>query len=48
MMIIGYNENHKTYKVVDIDTNKMSFSRDVVVDEEVGPFHTSPEFKITE
>jgi hypothetical protein len=27
---------------------KVSFSRDVVVDDEVGPFHTSPEFKITE
>jgi hypothetical protein len=31
-----------------INTNKVSFSRDTVVDEEVGPFHTSPEFKITE
>jgi hypothetical protein len=33
--------------LVDIDTNKVSFSRDVIVDEEVGPFHTSPKFKIT-
>jgi transposase InsO family protein len=47
MMITGYNDNHKAYRLVDIDTNKVSFSRDVV-DEEVGPFHTSPEFKITE
>jgi hypothetical protein len=33
--------------VVDIDTNKLRFSRDVVVDEEIEPFHTSPEFKIS-
>jgi hypothetical protein len=42
MMITGYNDNHKSYRLVDIDTNKVRFSRDVVVDEEVGPFHTSP------
>jgi hypothetical protein len=46
MVIIGYNENHKSYRLVDIDTNKVSFSRDVVVDEEFGPLHTSPELKI--
>jgi hypothetical protein len=39
MMIIEYNDNHKSYRLVDIDTSKASFSRDVV-DEEVGPFHT--------
>jgi hypothetical protein len=48
MMITGYNDTHKAYRLVDVDTNKVSFSRDVVVDEEVGPFHTSPAFKITE
>jgi len=46
-VIIGYNDNHKSYMLVDIDTNKASFSRDVV-GEEVGPFHTSPKFKITQ
>jgi hypothetical protein len=46
MMIKGYSDNHKTYRLVDIDTNKVSFSRDVVY-EEVVPFHTSPESKIT-
>jgi hypothetical protein len=48
MMIIWYNENLKAYGLVDIDTNKVSFSSDVVVDEEVGPFHTSPGLKIIE
>jgi hypothetical protein len=42
IMITRYNDNHKAYRLVEIDTNKVSFSRDVVVDEEVGPFHTSP------
>ena len=46
LMIIRYNDTHKAYKLVDIDTNKVSFSRDVV-DEEVGPFHTPLEFHIT-
>jgi hypothetical protein len=47
MMITRYNENHKSYRFVDINTNKVTFSRDVVVHEEVRPFHTSPKFKIT-
>jgi hypothetical protein len=45
-MITWYNDNHKSYILVYIDTNKVSYSRDVFVDEEVGPFHTSPEFTI--
>ena len=48
LMITGYNDTHKVYRWVDINTNKVSFSRDVVVDEEVGPFHTPLEFRITE
>jgi len=47
MMVTSYSDNHKAYRLVDIDTNKVIFSRDVV-DEEVGPLHTYPEFKITE
>jgi hypothetical protein len=47
MTITRYNNNHKAYKLVDVDTNKVSFSRDVL-DEEDGPFHTSPRFKIIE
>jgi hypothetical protein len=48
MMITGYNDNSKCYWLVDINTNKVNFSRDVVADEEVGPFQSSSEFKIIE
>ncbi len=46
-MITRYNDSYKAYMLVDIDPNKVSFSRGVVVDEEVGLFQTSPEFKVT-
>jgi len=45
-MITWYSDNHKAYRLVDIDTNKVSFNRDVFY-EAVGAFHTSLEFKIT-
>jgi hypothetical protein len=48
MILTGYNDTHKAYRLVDVDTDKVSFSRDVVVDEEVGPFHTPPAFRVTE
>jgi hypothetical protein len=48
MMLTGYNDTHKAYRLVDVDTDKVSFSRDVVVDEEVEPFHTPPAFRVTE
>jgi hypothetical protein len=48
MMLTGYNDTHKAYRLVDVDIDKVSFSRDVVVDEEVGPFHTPPAFRVTE
>jgi hypothetical protein len=48
MMLTGYSDTHKAYRLVDVDTNMVSFSRDVVVDEEVGPFHTPPTFRVTE
>jgi hypothetical protein len=48
MMLIGYNDTHKAYRLVDVDTDKVRFSRDVVDDEEVGPFHTPPTFRVTE
>lgn len=38
LMFIGYNVNHKAYRLVDIDTNNLIFSRDVVFDEERGLF----------
>jgi len=43
-----YSDTHKAYRLVDVDTDKVSLSRDVVVDEEVVPFQTSPAFRITE
>jgi hypothetical protein len=48
MMLTGYIDTHKAYILVDVDTYKVSFSRDVVVDEEVGLFHTPPAFRVTE
>jgi hypothetical protein len=47
MMIAWYN-GHKSYMLVDIDTNKVSLSRDVVVDEKFGLSHASLGFKIIE
>ena len=32
LMMTGYIDTHKDYRLVDTDTNKLSFSRDVVVD----------------
>ena len=46
-MITRYNDIHKAYRLVDIELNKVSFNRDVVVDEEVGPFQTPSKFHIT-
>jgi hypothetical protein len=48
MMIIGYSDNREGYRLVDIDNNKVRFNSDVVIDEEVGLFRTSLEFKFTE
>ena len=48
MMLTGYNDTHKAYRLVDVDTDKVSFSKDVVVAEEVGPFHTPPVLRVTE
>jgi hypothetical protein len=48
MMLTGYNDTHKAYRLVDVDTDKVRFSIDFVVDEEVGPLHTPPAFKVTE
>jgi hypothetical protein len=48
MMLTRYKDNHKAYILVDVDTDKVRFSRDVSIDEEVGPFHTPPAFRVTE
>lgn len=47
LMITGYNNSHKAYKLVDVDTNLVSFNKYVVVDEEDRPFQSTLEFKIT-
>lgn len=41
-------DTHKAYMLIDTNTNKVSFTRYVVVHEKVGPFHTPLEFNITE
>lgn len=41
-MLTGYNDTHKAYRLVDIETDRIIFSRDVVFDEERGPFQLSP------
>jgi hypothetical protein len=46
-MITWYNNSHKAYILVDVDTDQLNFNRDVVVDEEARPFQTSLEIKIT-
>jgi hypothetical protein len=48
IMLTGYNDTHKSYRLVDVDTHKVRFSRDVFVYEEVGPFHTPLAFRVTE
>jgi hypothetical protein len=48
MILTGYIDTHKSYRLVDVDTDKVRFSTDFVIDEEVGPFNTPPAFKVTE
>lgn len=38
LMLIGYSDNHKVYQSIDLDTDHLASSRDVVFDEEGGPF----------
>lgn len=47
-MLTRYNDNHKAYRLIDVDTNCLTFSRDFVIDEEVGPIQLSSDIKITE
>eukprot|EP01018_Ginkgo_biloba_P038757 Gb_28556 [translate_table: standard] len=41
LILTRYSDSDKAYRLVDIQTNKVSFSRDVVVDEETGPFQST-------
>lgn len=38
LMLIGYSDNHKAYWLIDVAIDCLTFSRDVVFDEEGGPF----------
>lgn len=40
-MLTRYNDNHKSYHLIDVDTNCHTFNRDVVFDEEFEPFQLS-------
>ncbi|KAL2235864.1 UNVERIFIED_CONTAM: Retrovirus-related Pol polyprotein from transposon RE1 [Sesamum indicum] len=39
-VFLGYNKHHKGYKVLDLNTNRMSHSRDVVFYEDIFPFES--------
>ena len=38
LMLARYNDNHKAYRLIDVETNQVTYTRGVVVDKEVGPF----------
>lgn len=38
LMLTGYSDNHKAYQLIDVNTNCLTYSRDVVFDEKGGPF----------
>eukprot|EP00253_Pinus_taeda_P026732 PITA_26732 len=41
LMMTRYNDHHKAYRLIDIATGRLSFSRDVVFDEDRGFFQSS-------
>eukprot|EP00253_Pinus_taeda_P006371 PITA_06371 len=41
LMMTGYSDHHKAYRLIDIATGRLSFSRDVVFDEDNGFFQSS-------
>jgi hypothetical protein len=41
-LILGYSEHHKSYRCLDLSTNRLVISRHVVFDEAVFPFAASP------
>ena len=41
LMFTGYSHTHKAYRLIDVNTDRLIFSRDVVFDEELGPFPLS-------
>ncbi|KAL0345252.1 UNVERIFIED_CONTAM: Retrovirus-related Pol polyprotein from transposon RE2 [Sesamum radiatum] len=45
---LGYSQTHKAYKVLNLDTNQLFHSRDVVFHEDVFPFASTPIQPVTE
>lgn len=43
LMMTGYSDHHKAYRLIDIDTERLIFSRDVVFDEDRGFFQSPSE-----
>lgn len=41
LMFTGYSDNYKAYRLIDVETDHLIFSCDVVVDETTGPFMPS-------
>lgn len=39
LMFTDYSDNHNAYRLINVDTDRFIFNRDVVVDEESGPFY---------
>lgn len=48
LMLKGYIENQKAYRLIDVNTDLLTFNRNMVIDEEVGPFNLSSDIKTTE
>eukprot|EP00253_Pinus_taeda_P004550 PITA_04550 len=42
LMMTGYSDHHKAYRLIDIATSRLSFSSDVVFDEDKGFFQSPP------
>ena len=38
LMLAGYSSLHKAYRLINVETSRLIYSRDVVFDEQQGPF----------
>ena len=38
LLLAGYSNLHKAYRLIDVETSRLLYSRDVVFDEQRGPF----------
>lgn len=44
---MGYRNTHKAYRLVDVDTNKVNFGRDFMVDKDARPLHITKRMRIS-